>query len=140
MKAGIAASASVALTLVWCASASPTRNATPTAGVEATLRAEVTAYNRSDWRALWNLRTPRFRTTCSYAKMAAAERGVRARVGTITISNIHVTVLSPTRARASYVQVTQSRSTVRTRADLFAKVGPRWLDDFDSSTRWCGYQ
>jgi hypothetical protein len=112
----------------------------PAAQVTATVKAEANAFNGRHWHALWNLHTPRYRSTCNYAKFVAAEKRVRGRGGTVTTTRIRVHVVSPKRALAYYFLVTQSRQTIRQSGDVYAKVGSRWLDELNRPGRaGCGY-
>jgi hypothetical protein len=112
----------------------------PAAQVAATIKAEARAFNGRHWHALWNLHTPRYRSTCNYAEFVAAEKRVRARGGSVTTTRIRVRVVSPTRALAYYFLVTQSRQTIRQAGDVYAKVGSRWLDELNRPGRaGCGY-
>jgi hypothetical protein len=112
----------------------------PVAQVTATLRAETRAFNARHWQAFWKLQTPRYRSTCGYAKFVAAERRFRAQVGVVKTTNIRVRVVSPKRAVAEYDFVTQSHQRFHDHGDVYAKVGSRWLDDLDEPGRLgCGY-
>jgi hypothetical protein len=112
----------------------------PAAQVAATVGAEVRAFNGRQWQALWKLHTPRYRSTCSYAKFVAAEKRVRSRGGTLSATRIHVRVVSPKRALAYYFLVTQSHQTIRQVGDVYGKVGSRWLDELNRPGRaGCGY-
>jgi hypothetical protein len=112
----------------------------PAVQVAATVKAEARAFNGRHWHTLWNLHTPRYRSTCNYARYVAAEKRVRARGGPVTTTRIRVRVVSPKRALAYYFLVTQSRQTIRQSGDAYAKVGSRWLDELNRPGRaGCGY-
>jgi hypothetical protein len=112
----------------------------PATQVAATVKAETKAFNGRHWHVLWNLHTPRYRSTCNYARFVAAEKRVRARGGTVTTTRIRVRVVSPKRALAYYFLVTQTHQTIRQAGDVYAKVGSRWLDELNSPGRaGCGY-
>jgi hypothetical protein len=112
----------------------------PAAQVTATVKAETRAFNARHWHALWNLHTPRYRSTCNYAKFVAAEKRVRARGGTVTTTRIRVRVVSPMHALAYYFLVMQSHETIRQGGDVYAKIGSRWLDELNKPGRaGCGY-
>ena len=112
----------------------------PATQVAATIKAEASAFNGRHWHALWNLHTPRYRSTCNYAKYVTAEKRVRAHGGTVTTTRIRVRFVSPKRALAYYFLVTETHQTIRQGGDVYAKVGSRWLDELNRPGRaGCGY-
>jgi hypothetical protein len=126
--------------IVLAVSAVLAAGSSPAAQVATTVKAEAKAFNARHWHALWNLHTPRYRSTCNYAKYVAAEKRVRARGGPVTTTRIRVRVVSPRRALAYYFLVTQSHQTIRQSGDVYAKVGSRWLDELNRPGRaGCGY-
>jgi hypothetical protein len=130
----------VTVVILAAAAASLALASSPATQVATTLKAEAAVFNARHWRALWILHTPRYRSTCSYAKYVAAEKRVRARAGRVRTTNVRVTLVSPRRAVARYFLITQSHQTIREFGDVYAKVGSRWLDELDRpGTAGCGY-
>jgi hypothetical protein len=146
MKARLAVCATAALAVVWPTSAIPqTRTVAssatpPVAGVAAAIHAEAAAYNARDWRKLWNLLGPRYRSMCSYNKWLASETHFRENGGTIAITGtIRVTSLSAKRALADYHMTTQSHQKIHNSRDLFVRRGDRWLDEMDDPQAGCQF-
>jgi hypothetical protein len=113
--------------------------ATPRTGILQTFSAEVAAFNTGDWRALWNLHTPRFRAKCNYSRYSAAERRARRGARILRVENVRVEMLSASRATISYTLVfAHGGRPVTNAGDAFAQVLGRWLDDYEANTG-CGY-
>ena len=130
----------VALALAFAAGASdaPARGAASDATVVAKLlRTQTGHFNAGRWRALWRTYTPKFRRGCSYTLWLREQRAAQALVGArLSVRSIRVRV-SGRRALVSYVMVLGDRgySVVKPpRADLYVKIGRRWLDEGDQIT------
>jgi hypothetical protein len=123
---------------VGCAAALavPALAATPTIAKKTpggTLFAEVSAFNKSDWKTLYTAYTARYKAHCPYAKWAAAQGKARQQTGTVT-TKITSSKIVGSKASLAYQILHGTQVLVTVKAsdpDVFQKVGGLWYDEYE---------
>lgn len=110
-----------------------TRVAAGGGGPGATLTREIALTRAGQYKPLYRLYTPRFRTGCPYRRFVAAAKHQRAQLVGITIRVIGQHV-SGKHGTVDYHALLGSTVVATFRGDRYTKIGGRWLDDVDKYT------
>jgi hypothetical protein len=133
----LAACVAAALVLVPAAAARTAAPASDATTIAALLRRQTALWNAARWQALWRTYTPRFRRGCDYRLWLNEQRAAKRLIqGKLAVRQIRVRVRGR-RATVSYILLLGGTgySVVKPpRADVYVKVGRRWLDEGDHIT------
>jgi hypothetical protein len=98
-----------------------------------TLFAEATAFNASNWKALYSAYTSRYKSHCPFAQFADAQSKARQQAGVLT-TKITSSRIAGSKAFLGYQILHQGKVVFSVKAsdpDVFLKIGGLWYDEYE---------
>ncbi len=99
----------------------------------AALKAADRAWNTRNWKALWALYGPRFRSTCTYGDWLRNIKAERELLGRISGELLRVRLVGA-KAYVDLTSTAESGDSARFANDLYVWINGHWYDELDSQT------